>query len=181
MPYISPYNDLAVIGGQGTVGLEIVRQCAAPPDAVFAPLGGGGLSAGIAIAMKSAWPDVHIVACSPVNSCAMIRSIEAGEIVETPSRPTLSDGTAGGIETESITFDLCRAWIDELLTVSEDEIAGALRGVIEKDSLLVEGAAAVAVAGFRTLASRYRSPDNVVIILSGSNISRGTIVDVLSS
>jgi threonine dehydratase len=179
-PYISPYNDPAIIAGQGTVGLEIVRQCATPVDAVFVPLGGGGLSAGVAIAIKSTWPDAKVIGCSPENSCAMVRSLEAGEIVDAPSRPTISDGTAGGIEPGSITFELCRRWLDEMLTVSEDEIAEALRSVVESESLVVEGAAAVAVAGYKKFAARHEEGQSVVIILSGGNVSRRTLVEILS-
>jgi threonine dehydratase len=180
LSYVPPYNDASVIAGQATVGLEIARQTARPPDAVFIPLGGGGLSAGVAIAIKSIWPSTRVVACSPSNSAVMIRSIEAGHIVEAPSSSTISDGTAGGVEEGSITFDLCRDWVDEFVEVSEREISAGLRETIEAESLLIEGAAAVAVAGYKKLARTFRAPGEVIIILTGANIARETLLAALS-
>ncbi len=180
VPYISPYNDADVIAGQGTVGLEIVRQAGGPVDSVLVPLGGGGLAAGLAVAMKSAWPETRIIGCSPENSCVMIRSIEAGELFDVPSRPTLSDGTAGGIEAGSITFELCRDWVDDFVTVSEDEIAAALRSLVDEDSLVVEGAAATSAAAYQKTAPLYEGR-TVVLVLSGGNISRRVLIDVLSA
>lgn len=180
MAYVPPYNDLAVVAGQATVGLELIRQCAQPPEAIFVALGGGGLSAGVAISAKATWPNTQVIACSPVNSPVMIRSIEAGRILELPTLPTLSDGTAGGIEEDTITFDLCRDRIDEFITVTEDEIVESLSQVIETEFMVIEGAAAVAVAGFRKVARRYVRSESVVVVLSGANVSRGTLLGVLS-
>ncbi len=143
------------------------------------PLGGGGLSAGIAIAMKSEWPQTLVVGCSPANAAVMIRSVEAGRVVEPPSGPTLSDGTAGGLEAGTITLPLCRDWIDEFVTVSEHEIALALRLVVQKEAMLIEGAAAVAVAGYRRLAARFTERP-VVVVLSGANIAAETLARVLA-
>jgi threonine dehydratase len=173
IPYISPYNDAAIIAGQATIGLELVRQYADPPDAIFVPLGGGGLSSGVAIAVKAAWPDTRVIACSPSNSAVMIRSIEAGRILDVASQPTLSDGTAGGVDPETITFDLCREWIDEFVIVSEDEIADALRLIVGEERIVIEGAAAVAVAGYHKL-----SPASAIIVLSGANIATETLIRV---
>jgi threonine dehydratase len=181
LPYIAPYNDPAVVAGQATVGLEITRQAPAVPDTVFVPLGGGGLAAGVAIAVKSAWPGTRVVACSPSSSPVMIRSLEAGRVLDMPSLPTLSDGTAGGIEKDSITFELCRGWIDELIEVSEAEIAASLRDMVENELLLIEGAAAVAVAGFRKAAGRDPRSAEAVIVLSGANVSAETLLRILSS
>jgi threonine dehydratase len=178
LPYVSPYNDPSVVAGQATVGLELLRQCGTQPAAIFVPLGGGGLSTGIAISVKAEWPSTQVIACSPANSPVMIRSIQAGRLVDLPSLPTISDGTAGGIEQGAITFDLCRAWIDEFLTVSEEEIVESMVQVIENERLLLEGSAAVAVAGFRKVAHRYVS-ECVVVVLSGANVSRGTLRRVL--
>jgi threonine dehydratase len=179
LPYVPPYNDPSVVAGQATIGLELLRQCRTPPAAIFVPMGGGGLSAGIAISVKAEWPSTQVIACSPANSPVMIRSIEAGGLLDPPSLPTISDGTAGGIEKGAITFDLCRTWIDEFLTVSEEEIVESMVQVIESERLLLEGSAAVAVAGFRKVAHRYTS-ECVVVILSGANVSRGTLRRVLS-
>jgi threonine dehydratase len=179
-PYISPYNDASVIAGQATIALELARQCPAPPAAIFVPLGGGGLAAGIAIAAKSAWPETRVIGCSPLNSAVMARSIEAGRIIDLPSLPTLSDGTAGGVEEGSITFELCRSWIDEFVTVSEEEIASSMRLMLEEEHAVVEGAGAVAVAGYRQLAESLTGTTTAVV-LSGANVSTETLVSVLSS
>jgi threonine dehydratase len=168
------------VAGQATVGLEIARQSEAAPDAVFIPLGGGGLSAGTALALKSVWPAARVVACSPSNSAVMMRSVEAGEVLDLDSEPTISDGTAGGVEAGAITFELCREFLDDYVEVPEDEIASALRATVERELLLAEGSAAVAVAGYLRLAERYRGARDVVIVLSGANIATKTLVGVLS-
>ena len=179
LPYVSPYNDPWVVAGQATVGLELLRQCGTPPAAIFVPLGGGGLSAGIAISVKAEWPSTQMIACSPAHSPVMIRSIEAGRLLDMPTLPTISDGTAGGVEEGAITFDLCRSSIDELLTLSEEDIVESMVQVIENECILVEGSAAVAVAAYQKIAHRFTS-ESVVVVLSGANVSRGTLLDVLS-
>src|SRR4029453_5013585 len=178
LTYVSPYNDPSVVAGQATVGLELLRQCGTQPAAIFVPLGGGGLSTGIAVSVKAEWRSTQVIACSPANSPVMIRSIQAGRLVDLPSLPTISDGTAGGIEQGAITFDLCRAWICEFSTGWEEEIVGGMGEVIENERLLLEGSAAVAVAGFRKVAHRYVS-ECVVVVLSGANVSRGTLRRIL--
>jgi threonine dehydratase len=126
IPYISPYNDPDVVAGQGTVGIELARQLPSV-DAVFIALGGGGLLAGVAAHLKSIWPGTVVIGCSPENSAVMIESLKAGRILDLPSAPTLSDGTAGGVEAGAITFDWCRTLGDAYVTVSEDEIRQAMR------------------------------------------------------
>jgi threonine dehydratase len=180
LSYVSPYNDEVVVAGQATVGSELVRQCDSAPEEVFVALGGGGLCSGVAHVVKAAWPQTRVIACSPENSCVMIRSIQAGRIVEAPSLPTLSDGTAGGIESDTITLELCRRSIDEFVTVSEEEIARALRFLVEREALLVEGAAAVAAAGFMQRPARSGGSGPVIVILSGANITNDLLLSVLS-
>jgi threonine dehydratase len=107
MVYLSPYNDMDVIAGQGTCGVEIAQQLA-EVDAIFIAVGGGGLISGVGAFLKSVNPSVTVVSCQPAASAVMTESIKAGKILDLPSDPTLSDGTAGGIEAEAITFDICR-------------------------------------------------------------------------
>jgi threonine dehydratase len=164
--YVSPYNDPEVVGGQGTVGVELARQIA-QADSVFIALGGGGLLAGVAAHLKSRWPRVRIIGCSPENSAVMIESLRAGRVLDLESRPTLSDGTAGGVESDTITFSLCRALADELCTVSEPEILDAMRRVRDELGILVEGAAGVAYAGY--LRARDRA-GTAVVVLCGGNV-----------
>jgi threonine dehydratase len=175
--YVSPYNDPVVVAGQGTIGDELSRQLESV-DALYVALGGGGLIAGIAGFLKESGRNLDVVACSPENSAVMHHSVQSGRIVEMESRPTLSDGTAGAVEDGTITFDLCRRYVDRYLLVSEEEIREGMRLVIDRHHTLVEGAAGVAVAGY--LKDRGRRKDgNVVIVLCGANISRDRLKEVL--
>jgi threonine dehydratase len=152
--YVSPYNDEAVVAGQGTIGEELARQVE-NIDAVFISLGGGGLLAGVAGYLKSKNPALEVVACSARNSAVMYESLQAGEILDLESLPTLSDGTAGGVEQNAVTFPLCQELIDRHELVAEDGIAESLRLMVERQHLLVEGSAALAVAAL--LQSGHRS------------------------
>lgn len=180
MTYVSPYNDPLVVAGQGTLAVEIARQLpdGAALDAVFVTLGGGGLISGVGGYLKIVWPDVKVVACSPRNSAVMHASLAAGRILEMASLPTLSDGSAGGVEPGSITFDLCRHVIDESVLVSEEEIRDALRLLIGRHHTLVEGAAATAVAAFLAHRDRFANA-NVAIVLCGANIDANVLKDAL--
>jgi threonine dehydratase len=177
MVYVSPYNDVQVVGGQGTVAVELQRQLG-NFDAVFVSLGGGGLISGIAGYLKSVRPDVHIIGCSPENSKVMIRSVLAGEILDLPSLPTLSDGTAGGVEPGAITFDLCRTLVDEYATVTEDDIAERLREFIRTHHMMIEGSAAVVIASLMKTRERFVDR-NVVVVLCGANIAAETLRELL--
>ena len=177
MTFVSPYNDPQVIGGQGTIAVELARQLN-PIDAVFASLGGGGLVSGIAGYLKSVHPNVQIIGCSPENSQVMIQSVKAGRILDLPSLPTLSDGTAGGIEAGSLTFELCRMLVDEYVTVTEDEIKASLRLFMEAHHMLIEGAAAVAIAAYLKRREGFVG-ENVVIVICGANIGLETLKEVL--
>lgn len=175
--YISPYNDLQIIGGQGTIGIELTRQLK-QIDAVFVPVGGGGLISGIAGYLKSVLPDVRVIGCLPENSPVMAESIKANRIIERESLPTLSDGTAGGIEQDAITFGFCRSFVDEFVLVSEVEIASAMKLFIKTHHQLLEGAAGVAIAAFLQAKARFRDR-NIVIIICGANISLETLKSIL--
>ena len=177
MIYISPYNDPQVVGGQGTIAVELARQLE-PIDAVFVAVGGGGLIAGIAGYLKVVRPGITVVGCLPERSPVMAESVRAGQIVEMETAPTLSDATAGGIEAGAITFDLCRALVDEYVLVDEEEIAAAIRTTIEAEHLLIEGAAGVAAAAFYKRRASFRG-QNVAIVLCGANISLQTLKALL--
>jgi len=177
MVYLSPYNDADVIAGQGTCGVEIARQLA-DIDAVFIAVGGGGLISGVGSFLKSVNPAISVVACQPQASAVMTESVKAGEILDLPSSPTLSDGTAGGIEAGAITFEICRDLVDEYKVVTEDQIAEAMCAFIDSHHMLPEGAAGVAIAGLLADAEKYQGK-NVVIIICGGNISRETLKKVI--
>src|SRR5439155_10101173 len=137
-------------------------------EAIFIALGGGGLLSGVAAWLESSWPGLTVIGCSPENSAVMIESVRAGRILELESKPTLSDGTAGGIEAGAITFELCRALADEYLTVSEAEILAAMQLLEHTHGLVVEGAAGVALAGYLRQAERWRGKRAVVVLCGGN-------------
>ena len=177
MPYVSPYNDPDVIAGQGTVAVELAQQ-SRELDAVFVAVGGGGLIGGIGAFLKSVRPGVRIVSCQPEASPVMTESLRANEIVDMPSEPTLSDGTAGGIEPDAITFDLCRSVVDDFVLVEEDAIADAMRAFIDTHHQLLEGAAGVALGGLLAKRADYADA-NVAVVICGGNVSRETLRRVL--
>jgi threonine dehydratase len=177
LAYIPPYNDVQVIGGQGTIAVELVSQLN-KIDVVFTALGGGGLISGIAAYLKSIHPGVDIIGCSPQNSQVMIRSVNAGKILDLPSLPTISDGTAGGIEPGAVTFDLCRELVDDYETVTEDEIKESLREFLQSQHMLIEGAAATAVAAMVKRRDCLVGK-NIVVIICGANISVEMLKTVL--
>ena len=175
--YISPYNDRAIVAGQGTTGVEIAVDLPGV-DVVYVTVGGGGLISGVAAALKAQQPAVRVVGCLPANSPVMYESVRAGRIIDMPSLPTLSDGSAGGIEHGAITFALCRALVDDWVLVSEEEIAAAMRLVMETQHLLIEGAAGAAVAGY--LKDPQRGHGRTVgVVLCGGNIDLGTLKRIL--
>lgn len=177
--FVSPYSDPDVIGGQGTVGVEIERQLDAI-DAVLVPVGGGGLIAGVAGYLKTIRPGVRIVGCQPEASAVMAESVRAGRIVSIESEETLADGTAGGIEPDALTFPLCQRYVDEYVLVSEAEIAAAMRRLLETHYLVVEGAAALTLAALRKRPERYRG-GNVVLVLTGKKVSVDVLTQVLAA
>ena len=167
--YISPYNDLDVVAGQGTIGVELARQ-APQLAAVFVSVGGGGLISGIGTALKELSPGTRIVGVWPENSPCMLEALRAGAIVDTVEYPTLSDATAGAVEAGSVTFPICGRVIDERMTVTESEIGAAMRAVAEADRWIIEGAAGVAVAGLLKSAPAYRGRQ-VAAVICGRNIA----------
>lgn len=175
--YISPYNDPYVIAGQGTIGFEIKDQCKGL-DVLIISVGGGGLIGGTASYLKSVWPDLHVVGCSPINSAVMIHSLDKGEILNLGSKPTLSDGTAGGVEQDSITFPICKENIDETILVSETEIKNAMIFFIQNERLLLEGAAGTAVATLIKMKDELKDK-RVGVVICGGNISLDVLRKIL--
>ena len=175
--YVSPYNDLDVVAGQGTVGVELRAQMG-EIDSVIVTVGGGGLIGGIAAYLKRELPNVHVIGAQPERSPVMAFSMRAGHIVEFPSQPTLSDGTAGGIEQDSVTFDLCRELVDEWILVSEGVIGSAMREFFAHERQVIEGAAAVALGALEQASSRLTGR-RTAVILCGGNVSPTTLQTVL--
>ena len=177
MIYVSPYNDAEVIAGQGSCGVEILGQLP-DVDTAFIAVGGGGLVSGVGSVLKTSGHEVRVYGCQPQNSPVMSASVGAGRVLELESLPTLSDGTAGGVELDSITFDLCRAVVDRFVLVDEVAIAGAMRQYMDAEHQLIEGAAGVAIAGLLKEAAAVAGR-KVVVVVCGANISRETLARVI--
>ena len=167
--FISPYNDVQVMAGQGTLAVELQRQLP-PLDALFVAVGGGGLIGGIGAYIKCASPQTEVVGCWPKNSPVLYESIKAGRILDVHEQPTLSESTAGGLEPDSVTLEVCSHVIDSSVLVSETEILDAMRKVRALKGWIIEGAAAVAVAAFLKNAERYRGK-RVAVVICGANVS----------
>jgi threonine dehydratase len=176
--FISPYNNLQIIAGQGTIGLELERQIE-KMDYVLVPIGGGGLISGISSYLKSKIPGIKIIGSQPENSPVMYESIKAGKIIDYESKPTLSDGTAGGIEEGSITFDFCQKLVDDYILVSEEEIKNALKLIYKEHNMVVEGAGALTIASFVQQIERFKE-STVVLIISGSKINPKKFEKIIS-
>ncbi len=167
LTFVSPYNDPAIIGGQGTLGLELLDQVE-DLRTVFVAVGGGGLASGVASIVKAVSPSTRVVGCSPAASAVMYHSLRAGRILDMPSDPTLSDGTAGGVEPGAITFDVLGAVLDDFVTVPEGDIRAAFLDLIELEHQLVEGSAAMAYAAARANARQVEG--TTAVILCGGNV-----------
>ena len=174
--YISPYNDEAIVCGQGTMGLEIWEDLKGV-DAVFISVGGGGLISGVGGYLKSMNESIQIYGVSPEKSCVMYESLKAGKQLDLPSEPTLSDGTAGGVEFGSMTFEMCKEIIDDFSIVSEGEIAKGIQIGVEKHHQLIEGAAGTAIAGFMKQKDKFKDK-TVVLVMCGGNISGAVLKSV---
>ena len=164
--YVSPYNDPHVVAGQGTIGVELMRQLP-DLDAIFIATGGGGLISGVGSYLRHRAPQAEIIGCWPENSAVLYECLKAGRIVVAPERPTLSESTAGGVESGSITFDLCRQVMHHGVLVSEEEILRAMRWG-HAQGWAMEGASGVALAAYFKESARYANRKVVVLICGGN-------------
>jgi threonine dehydratase len=177
IPYISPYNDPDIIAGQGTAGVEMLNQHL-HLDAVFISLGGGGLVSGIGSVLKSANPATQIYGVSATASAALAAAIRKGHVHDVPHLDTLADGCAGGMDTDAITLPIATAVIDHLIDCSEAEITAALRAYAHEENQIVEGAAALALAGFLQVAPTLKGK-SVAIVICGANYDPAKIMPLL--
>jgi threonine dehydratase len=169
--YIHPYDDLDVIAGQGTIGMELLRQMPRGMEAVFVPVGGGGLIAGIAAYLKRLQPGIRVIGVEPMDADALHRSLAAGHRVKLDQVGLFADGVAVSQVGEQ-TFELCRQFVDEVVLVSTDEICAAIKDVFQENRSILEPAGALAVAGLKAWSERNpQRPVSgaLVAILSGAN------------
>jgi threonine dehydratase len=169
--FVHPYDDPDVIAGQGTIGMELLRQSRAPIDAVFVPVGGGGLIAGIAAYIKRLRPEVRIIGVEPEEADAMARSLCKKERIVLPQVGIFADGVAVKQVGEE-TFRLCQQYVDEVIRVDNDAICAAIKDVFEDTRSILEPAGALGVAGAKAWAAREKAKNrNLVAIASGANMN----------
>ena len=174
--YISPYSHPDVIAGAGTIGIELLEQ---QPllDVVVVPIGGGGLISGIGIALKSVSPTTRVIGVEVAASCPFTKSLEAGHLVTIDVRPSLADGLTGNLDPETITLDIVRSVVDDIVIVDEEDIRNALASVVEHEHVIVEGAAATGPAAI--MREKVPLAGNVAVILTGANIDTDRLMEVV--
>jgi threonine dehydratase len=171
LTFVHPYDDPDVIAGQGTIAMEILRQQPMPIHAIFVPVGGGGLIAGIAVYIKRLHPEIRIIGVEPVDADAMHRSLEAGKRVKLDQVGLFADGVAVKLVGEE-TFRLCSEFVDEIVLVSNDEICAAIKDVFEDTRSILEPAGALAIAGAKSYVDREKIKHKTLIaIASGANMN----------
>jgi threonine dehydratase len=178
--FVSPFEDVQVIAGQGTIGLELLEDLPGL-DTVLVPLSGGGLIGGIALALKSADPAIRVIGVSMERGAAMYQSLRAGRPVDVVEEPSLADSLGGGIGLDNrYTFALVRDLVDEVVLVSEDEIAAAMAHCYWQEQQIVEGGGAVGVAAL--LAGKIDAlGDRIVAVLSGRNVDMRRFTEIVGS
>lgn len=171
LSFVPPYDDPAVIAGQGTVAVEILRQHSGQLDAIFVPVGGGGLIAGVAAYIKYLRPAIRVIGVEPEDSNCLQVALAAGKRVVLPKVGTFADGVAVA-QVGAHNFALCRHWVDEVITVTTDETCGALRDIFNDTRSITEPSGALAVAGLKKYVARERCRDQVLVAInSGANIN----------
>ena len=171
LTFVPPYDDPEVIAGQGTVGMEILRQHPDPIEAIFVPIGGGGLAAGIAAFVKYLRPDIKMIGVEPEDAACMAAAIKAGSRVTLPQVGLFADGVAVRQAGEE-TFRICRDLLDEVITVSTDEICAAVKDTFDDTRASAEPAGAVGLAGLKKYAERgLAGAGALVTINSGANLN----------
>ena len=171
LTFVHPFDDPDVIAGQGTVAMEILRQHQGPIYAIFVPIGGGGLAAGVAAYVKAVRPEIRVIGVQAIDSCAMKQSIEAGERVTLTEVGLFADGTAVKLVGEE-TFRLCRELLDEVITVDTDALCAAIKDVFQDTRSVLEPSGALAVAGAKLYAERDGlEAQTLVAVTSGANMN----------
>jgi threonine dehydratase len=166
LTFIHPFDDPDVIAGQGTIGMEILRQLSTPPEAIFVPIGGGGLIAGIASYVKSLYPRVRIIGVEPEDAASMYQSLQAGKRVTLERVGIFADGVAVRRVGEE-TFRLAQQYVDEVVLVSTDEICAAIQDIFEDNRTIAEPAGALAVAGIKRYVARESCRDRTLVAVNG--------------
>ncbi len=175
--FISPYSHRDVIAGAGTIALELLEELD-ELRTVVVPVGGGGLISGIAIAIKAQSPSTRVVGVEAAASCPFTRSLAAGRVVRIDVRPTLADGLAGNLDPDTMTFDIVRSAVDEIVVVDEAALRAAVAGTVRHEHVIVEGAAAAGPAAIVSGKIDVQGK-RTAAILSGANIDTEKLVGIL--
>jgi len=171
LAFIHPFDDPAVIAGQGTIGAEILKQTDGNIDVVFVPVGGGGLIAGIATCIKLQFPNIRIIGVEPEDSAAMQKSLAAGEPVSLDHVGIFADGVAVRRVGDE-TFRLCKEYVDEMITVDTDQCCAAIRDIFEDTRSIVEPAGGLAVAGAKKYVAENKLKNKTLVTIScGANVN----------
>jgi threonine dehydratase len=172
--FIHPFDNAEVIAGQGTLGLEISDQLETPPGVIFVPIGGGGLASGVAATVKAMHPEVRIIGVEPEDAASMYSALESGRPVDIGTTGIFADGVAVR-KVGDLTFELCRELVDEVITVTVDQVCAAVKSIFEEVRAVVEPAGALAVAGAIQYAARENGntmpAGDWVALLSGANVN----------
>ena len=177
--FLHPFDDKYVIAGQGTIGLEIYEQLNGNVDTVIVPIGGGGIIAGIATALKEMNPAIKVIGVQTCNIPSMKKSYENGKITSAFNDITIADGIA--VKTPgSLTFDIISKLVDDVITVTEEEIAEAILFMMENQKLVSEGAGAVSTAALLSEKCEPAAGERVVCVVSGGNVDINTLYRIMS-
>ena len=176
LTFIHPFDDYRVMAGQGTIGLEILEQLP-DVDVILVPIGGGGLISGLAYAVKHLKPSCQVIGVQAAGAASMVDSLEAGHILTLPSVHTIADGIQ--VKTPGdLTFEMCQKYVDEIVTVSEDEIAAAILALLEVQKTVAEGAGATPVAA--CMSGKVDTTKKTVCVVSGGNVDVTTLSRVIT-
>jgi len=174
---IHPYNDLHIIAGQGTIAKEIHEQI---PEVskIMAPIGGGGLISGICSYVKN-FDNIDAIGCQPKNACEMYDSIQKGYIIEPSTLHTVADASAGGIESDSVTYQICKKHLSEIEIIDETSIKKAVAFMVKHHNTEIEPTAAIPVAALMN--SKNYKNETVVLVLTGKKINKELLSEILST
>jgi threonine dehydratase len=175
--FVHPFDDEQVMAGAGTTALEILEQTS-DIDAVVVPIGGGGLIGGMAAALKQLRPSVRVYGVEPHGAAAMRASLDAGRAVRLQAVDTIADGLAAPMA-GTLTYEIVRRYVDDVVLVSDDEIASAVRALLARTKLLAEPAGAAAVAAILARTVPLREGERVVAVVSGGNVDLSTLKEIL--
>jgi threonine dehydratase len=176
--FVSPYSNVDVIAGAGTIAIELLEDLPTL-DAVIVPVGGGGLISGVGTVVKALSPSTRVIGVEVAASCPFTQSLAAGRVVPIDVDPSLADGLTGNLDPDTITFDIVRSVVDQIVVVDEPALRSALAGVFVHEHLLVEGAGASGPAGL--LGGQLELRGNVAVVLTGANIDSDKLLNVLDA